>query len=619
MKRCVHLDFHTMPGIQNFATGICAEEIAECLQSAHVTYVNLFARCNIGFSYYPTKIGTVYPGLKRDLLGELIDACHDKGIGVSAYLNVGVNHEQMRRHSDWCRVNKDGSTIDENTSGNLFRTPCMHSDYVAYLLEEIQEIIEKKPDGIFCDCLIPRRCYCDRCREKMRIDGVDIEDNGQVYRFAFRRMEEVARKIRAIVPQTMRLFLNSYPYDRVADCCTQAELECLPTDTQIWGYDFFIRQAPYYRMFSKNRVYMTGRFVNSWGDYGGYRNKASIENDVFDALMYGFAPSIGDHMDPIHGLDKTLYRQIGEIFSKVKELEPYLEGAEPLTEAAIVRNPSDYNVGNSPSVTGAAKMLSDMKLCFDIVNEDMPLDKYQLLILPESVSMTEKLKEKLGVFPGAILSCGKSLDTDGRWNFITHVERDTNQDGFYPFGSRRVAMYSLGIKMQSDYSVADYIEPYFNRCFDGEHGYFYIPPGEKKGFSAIAKKGNIVHICFDIFRAYHEKDAEYLRETVWPLIEELLPEPLLTGNTLPVLFRATLMRGKTDILQIKSTYPGLWGSTGKIPEHITIAEGLKIGVKGEYTLARTIPEGEILKTQIEGGRTWITLGKLTGYTAIELK
>ena len=44
MKRCVHIDFHTMPGVKDFATGIHGEEVAQILQDAHVSYVNLFAR-----------------------------------------------------------------------------------------------------------------------------------------------------------------------------------------------------------------------------------------------------------------------------------------------------------------------------------------------------------------------------------------------------------------------------------------------------------------------------------------------------------------------------------------------------------------------------------------------
>ena len=619
MKRCIHIDFHTMPGIGNFAANIRGDEVAQMLQDAHVTYVNLFARCNIGFSYYPTKVGTVYPGLERDLLGEMIDACHARGIGVSAYINVGLNHELLLHKPEWLRINQDGSTVGADTMSNFFRSPCMYSGYVDYLMEELREIIAKKPDGIFCDCLIPQRCYCPRCREKMLAQGVDVENAGQVYRFAFDRMAEIAAMIRDLVPQTMRLFFNSYPYDLVEQHCTHAELECLPTDTKYWGYDFFLNNAPYYRMFSRDRVYMTGRFATGWGDYGGYRNGASMESDVYDALMYGYAPSVGDHMDPVDGLDKTLYHQIGQVFAKVEQLEPWLLGAEPVVEAAVLRNKSACGKGLPVSYKGAVKMLADMKICFDAINQDMPLDGYKLLILPEGLDMTEELKEKLNAFPGSILSCGNSLDTQGRWNFITHVRPDTAQDGFYPMDGRKVAMYAPAIRMKSSCGLADHIEPRFQRVYDGAHSYFYIPPGEAKGDCAIAQKGNTAHISFDIFRAYFEKDAEYLRETVCQLVETLLPQPLLTGRTLPALFRATLMRGKADVLQIKTTFPSLWGNTGKIPEHIPVAAGQQVGVLGKYARALTLPDKKPLTTEFRDGRTWITLDEIRGYTAILLQ
>ena len=143
MKRCIHIDFHTMPGVKDFAKEIDAARIADMFSSAHVTWVNLFARCNIGFSYYPTKVGIPYPGLQRDLLGELIEACHKKCIGVTAYLNIDLDHELFRLHPEYCRVNQDGSIIEQSIVGNNFyRSGCLNGAYRDHLLAEIREILE---------------------------------------------------------------------------------------------------------------------------------------------------------------------------------------------------------------------------------------------------------------------------------------------------------------------------------------------------------------------------------------------------------------------------------------------------------------------------------------------
>ena len=74
MKRAVHFDFHTMPKIDDIGGNLDPKEFADMMADAHVDYVNMFARCNIGFSYYPTKVGTVHPNLKFNLLKEQIEA-----------------------------------------------------------------------------------------------------------------------------------------------------------------------------------------------------------------------------------------------------------------------------------------------------------------------------------------------------------------------------------------------------------------------------------------------------------------------------------------------------------------------------------------------------------------
>ncbi|NLG37683.1 MAG: beta-galactosidase, partial [Clostridiales bacterium] len=91
MRRAVHIDFHTMPGIHDFNREWDPALFAQTLSDAHVEYINAFARCNIGFAYYPTKIGIPYPGMKGDMFGDLLRECHRRDIGVSAYVNVGLD------------------------------------------------------------------------------------------------------------------------------------------------------------------------------------------------------------------------------------------------------------------------------------------------------------------------------------------------------------------------------------------------------------------------------------------------------------------------------------------------------------------------------------------------
>ena len=44
LKRALHIDFHTMPGIYDFGRDFDASDFAQTLSAAHITLVNMFAQ-----------------------------------------------------------------------------------------------------------------------------------------------------------------------------------------------------------------------------------------------------------------------------------------------------------------------------------------------------------------------------------------------------------------------------------------------------------------------------------------------------------------------------------------------------------------------------------------------
>lgn len=617
IKRAVHFDFHTMPGIDDFGENFNAEEFALQMKEANVEYVNFLARCNIGYSYYQTKTGTPYKGMKGDMCREIVAALKKHNIGITLYLNGGLNHQLLVKNPGWMKINKEGKAyVNPEEDMNFFRSVCFNSEYREYLFEEIREVLKIDPDGLFFDCLIPRSCYCPRCIEKMRAEGININDDDAVSDYSVKVIEEIISQIRDIVPEDKRLFFNSFSNETVFDYATHSELECLPTAPGWWGYDFIATMAPYQRMMKKERVYMTGCFVGSWGDFGGKKPRAAIENDVYDALLYGFSPSIGDHMHPRGVLNKRLYKEIGEIYGYVKELEKWTEGAEPVCDVAILRNICKNQI-KAPSVTisakGAARMLSELKICYNIVNENMDLDDYKLVVLPEDIQVTDKLYDKLKNFKGAILSCGKAYKEGEVWDYFEGFE-DDNTDSYYEYEGEVYGGYSVGMKMKSDYCVAKYIEPYFKRVFDGVHAYFYNPPKETKGFSAVAMKGNKAHIAFNAFEGYFNFGAIHIKNLVKDIIAKLLPEPVIQNIDLPSTVRASLMKtGEGELLHIKTTVPEHRGDRGIVEEHSVLPAGRKIQVLGEYKKCVSLPEMKEIKISINDKYTEIELPEICGY------
>lgn len=617
MKRAVHFDFHTMPGINDFCANFSAEDFAKTMEAANIDYVNIFARCNLGFSYYPTKVGTPYPTMKTDVFGDSLRELKKRGIGVTAYVNGGLNHELLAHHTDYAKVNKSGSIYEgDRVMNNFFRSPCFNGPYRAHLLSEIDEILEYDPDGMFFDCLRPIPCYCSRCVELMKAKGININDDEAVMEFAVETVFGLFEDIRKKIPDGKRVYFNSIAYECISDYVTHAELECLPSAGGEWGYDFIATQAPYHRKFSENPVYMTGRFVDTWGDIHGNKSKASLENDVYDALLYGYAPSIGDHMNPRDGVNKGLYKNIGECYAFVKSLEPYTDGTRPRVDAAILRNVKTKKTIRRPitaSDKGVARMLGELKIPYDVVNEDMDLSGYKLLVLPDSIEITDKLEEKLESFNGAVLSSGKSVKASPAFKFIREIAEDTNTDGFYSYGGETYPMYEVGVKIKSDYSAADYVEPYFNKHYDGYHGYFYIPADKPKGYSAVAVSGKRAHIAFNVFSSYIHNSAPFHKQLVNDVIAAIMPERLIETD-LPTFTRVTLMSGEAgDILHVKTTFPEHKGGRGIIDDHVPLPDGYKVSVLGEYDKAYRIPDMTEIAMSVSDGRSELTLPKIVGY------
>ncbi len=623
IKRAVHFDFHNMPGIDNFGETFDAEKFAERLRQCHVDYINMFARCNIGFSYYPTKLGTVYPNMKGNLLGDVIKECHKRGIGVTAYLNGGLNHQLMIDKPEFMKVHKDGTVYKaDKINDNFFRSPCFNTGYRQYLLDEIKEILQQNPDGIFCDCLMPESCYCPSCIKKMNELGIDVNDDSKVFAFALDTLREVFSDIRAVVPKDKRLILNSHPYDDLYWHQSHVEVECLPTDAQ-WGYDYLPAIAPYYRHFKDNLIYMNGRFVRGWNDFGGVKTRAAIENDVYDALFFGYAPSIGDRLHPAYGMDDELFDIVKDTYDFVMSLEAYTDNTAPKVEAAILRNKITHKNARSflsEGDRGAARMLSELKVSYDVVNEDMEFGKYKLLVIPDNIDITDKLNDKLKNFRGSILSSGKSFRQDGIWDYLTEVSDDESVSAYYQSGSNVRAMYTDGIKMKSEYSIADRIEPYYDAHFDGLHAYCYLPYRKSEGYSAVALCGNRAHISFKVFESYLKYGGVFHKKLVEKILDTLLPERIISSDSLPSSTRVSVLTSDNhDILHIKSTYPEHRGKIGVVEEHNVLASGAEITIDGEYSQVYTIPQKEGVEFNVSNGKTQITLPEICGYQAFCLE
>lgn len=87
--RQVHLDFHTSPDIPGVGSRFDKEQFQAALKAGKLESITVFAKCHHSMCYYPTKVGTMHPGLDFDLTGAMVEAAHEIGVRAPIYITAG--------------------------------------------------------------------------------------------------------------------------------------------------------------------------------------------------------------------------------------------------------------------------------------------------------------------------------------------------------------------------------------------------------------------------------------------------------------------------------------------------------------------------------------------------
>ncbi len=627
--RAIHFDFHTSPGIDNIFGNFDAEKFADQLEKAHIEYVNVTARCNMGYSYYNTKIGKKYPGLgDRDPLKEMIDACHKKNIGVTAYTNIGLDHEIAADNPGWLKIGKNGEIYGRNKQDNFFRVMCYNSGYRQHFLNEIREICEYDIDGLFLDCYTLRACYCPNCMADMARRGIDINNDTAVINYQNDVRLEFAEEMKEAMGEKLgkiKLFINGLSW--IVGSQTHAEIEGLPTIPQL-GYDYFDSTAAYTRTLYEDRLYMSGRFQNEWGDFGGIKTLTSMQNDLYDAMMNSFGISFGDHLHPLDGFENEVASRVGKVMEERMAYEPYIENSDNIVEVGVLIHSDKYRRELPVYLKGIARMLKELKIQYNVYNENGPFDDVKLLIVGEDVRFDEKFGKRLNDYVkngGKIIFAGSSIDVGkecGLLDYIELVGPDGRDNAYFTVegSDMRWAMYnpSRVIKNISGVEKAKYIDNVVNFTWDGRQSCYYRPQGGPTEYSAAVLGENTACICFNVFKAYIDNFLVEHRDLVKMLIDALLPEKLIEAPNMSKTTTTALTKNENaTVFHVKATYPEFKMNRGIIEDHTYMKSAL-VSIKGEYEVY-ILPEMTKVESKCENGRTFFETGDILGYRAFLLK
>lgn len=656
--RQVHLDFHTSGLIPGIGEKFNKRQFQEALKVGHIDSITIFSKCHHGYSYHPTKVGKMHPHLKFDLLARQIEACREIGVRCPIYLSAGLDELAAFANPIWVVKKKDGVLWKPLEVEWFVRILRFNSPYLNYLCEQIEEVCQLWPDndGIFLDIIGVQRDYSDEALKEMKQLGYNPELDADVARYGedvlyryFKATTAAAQSVKKDNPVFHNSGHISVGARKALGYNTHLELESLPTGG--WGYDHFPLSARYAITQKWDFMGMTGKFHNTWGEFGGFKRPAALRHECGAMLAYGAKCSVGDQLHPNGEMNLDTYRLIGAAYAEVERKEPWCDYVKPVAKIALVsceQNQHRWRGGHAQSVVadeGVARMLLELHQPFLMLDEQADWKGFDLVVLPDTYVMTPANAAKAKKFlagGGRIIAAGTALLDEKNEKFAIDpgaklLGRSTNDPDYLvatdltPEIAVKSAIVILGgafdVKPTTAEVLAERRASYFNRTWEHYCSHQHAPDAPGKVPPAAVVGRGIAYFAHNIFSAYRTYGQPLYRDFFEAALRHLLGDSLLVETNLPRSGRFNLMEQRkerryvTHLTYAPTSTRGTFG--GKPVELIEDLVPLhdihvKLRLPKKIKSARLVPDGgELAFTQAKDAVEF-TVPEFTSHQMIEL-
>jgi hypothetical protein len=301
-----------------------------------------------------------------------------------------------------------------------------------------------------------------------------------------------------------------------------------------------------------------------------------LRTELAGIVAHGAGCDVGDQPPPSARLAPAVYETIGQCFAEVERLEPYLDGAVPVTEAALLvggdpldelADPGAASSGTfGDTVYGLTKLLMELHIQFDVVEPGPAdnLERYRLLVLPDNLPVDAALAKRLNAYllgGGAIVASSEALrlhGTETTWATDLGLA-DRGRSPFAPaylkfprsspgpalfddLPDYEYALYDGALQWEpSDpaVSLARLGEPLFQRGPDHYTSHAQTPFDHLTDYAAVALRGRLAATAFPIGSSYYRYGYWIYREIFRRLVRAVLPEVLVETDA-PISTEVTL-------------------------------------------------------------------------------
>jgi hypothetical protein len=525
--RKVHIEYHNSRHMPRLGARFNADEFGDRLLEAHVTGATVFAKDMYGYCYYPSSLGPMHPGLSFDILGAQVAALRKRKIQVLAYYMTTLNPQLAGSRPEWLNVPRPPArpaSIDREYNPWEWSFSLAQDDYVKGELARLRELVSRyELDGVWLDGI-----------------GADVASTSFL-----KRAREVIKETRPaclVCPQNQGSFYGLAQRVPFVDYSSQ---EALFTDAQHYGYHYFPTVIRYARGHGIPFHGCTVIFKDFWADFGGLKSPAQMRTEVAAYVSQGARCDIGDQVPPDGRLDPAVYHVIGQAYQHIERIEPYLEQAVPVTEAALLAS------GDTPCNEvnyGWVKLLSESRVQFDIVERDVKWeDRYALIVLPENCSVDQALASRLQAFVavgGAVIAVhhsGLLAGTEKSW-LEPYGLRYAGNSPFTPaymvprvnftgdIPSYAYALYEGASQWRAESparALAVLGEPLFQRSPEHFESHLQTPFDHTTAYSALAQSGRVALVAFPLGQGYYNQGFWVYRQAFQKALGEVFPVQLI--------------------------------------------------------------------------------------------
>ena len=645
--RKVHLDFHTAPFLPGVGGSFDAAGFIKTLKKSNVNVVVLFTKDHYGLSFYDTEIGKRHPGLNFDLFGKTLAEAHRHDIKVMAYHSVVWDMAAANANPDWCMLASSETSYPWD-----WKSVCINSPYTEELLwPQVKEIVGKYDvDGMWFDIVFfpQNTCFCEYCLRAMQAEEVNPNDPKEHQKFnersILRFLKHTTQLVKSLKPD-VKVTYNNMTRIGARDVMPYLDLFEIESVPHQWGFLYLPFYMRYIRNFDIPVLGITARFHKSWGDFGSLKGTAQLKYEIGTMLANGGMCSIGDQPDPSGELIPAVYEAVRKTYAFVAEREPWCQGAKSVPYVAVLAEKEHFKpiAEPTPSLLGAAKMLIENHIHFDVIDEETDFSLYKLIILPStkdlSVGAIGRLREYVAGGGRLIATYQSSLtgSAQGGVDFALSDVLGVTYEGIVPYSviylrllerelqqglpAMDLVVYDTSLRVGAHPKatvLGKIVAPATERKPHRFVSHAQAPPARETQFGGIVLhqcgEGQTIYFASPIFKAYVENNNLLYRRIMQNAINILLPpsEQVLVVEA-PISVEISLMQQeKRLVIHLVNCHFEKRGDSREIIEEIPVVRNIKLKVKKQFSRERVYlaPGGEPLHATEADGFITIELPEL---------